>query len=560
MANKNKKKEYKSKDNSKKYKNKKFQNNDLFQKIENLFNDKQKLIFIVIFSLSTVFSLLLFDMKVSVGGDDAAYIIRAHDFVNKFSYPSFQGALYPFILSVVILIFGISLPILKFLSIIFITAHFYFFYKAFKDNIPKFILFPVLLIISVNAYLLYYGSQTYSEALFVFEQMLLFYLFFRYFITNQNETNIKNDYPKFIILGLVLFVMGLTRSVGYGAFLVVLLYFVIQKNWKSIIYTSASFFTLVFSWEFLKRIIWGVDKIQFSAQSSTLLYKHPYDKTKGKEDILGFVERFIDNSNIYISKHIFTFMGLRAERAEIVPVLTIIMYALFFIAIIWAFRKNKYLLFTGIYLSVMLGITFVMLQKLWDSSRLMIPFFPLTLLFVFSGIYYSLKNINKLKKYQILYLAIAGILFFTTFRVTTGKVQVQRKILQSNLRGNMLAGLTPDWTNYINMCKWAAKNIPKEHQVACRKPSIAFIYTSKRYYGIYKLPSNNADSLLQNLKDNNVRYVIMASLRKYETHKSKFTINTIKRYLYYIQQKYPEKIKVVHQIGREEPAILFEIK
>ena len=52
----------------------------------------------------------------------------------------------------------------------------------------------------------------------------------------------------------------------------------------------------------------------------------------------------------------------------------------------------------------------------------------------------------------------------------------------------------------------------------------------------------------------------MASLRKYEAQKTQYTINTIHRYLFYIQQKYPERIKLVKQIGTDEPAYLFEIK
>ncbi|MCK5536084.1 MAG: hypothetical protein KAI79_04610, partial [Bacteroidales bacterium] len=67
------------------------------------------------------------------------------------------------------------------------------------------------------------------------------------------------------------------------------------------------------------------------------------------------------------------------------------------------------------------------------------------------------------------------------------------------------------------------------------------------------------DDLLQNLYDNNVRYVIMANLRKYEQQKSEYTINTVRRYLFYIQRKYPFKIRQVHKIGKDEEAYLFEI-
>jgi len=111
------------------------------------------------------------------------------------------------------------------------------------------------------------------------------------------------------------------------------------------------------------------------------------------------------------------------------------------------------------------------------------------------------------------------------------------------------------------MSKWAAKNVPDNVMIASRKPNISFIYTKRRFWGIYKVPQNtHPDSLLQNLYDRNVKFVIMASLRKYEAQKTRETINTIHRYLYFIQQKYPDKIRMVKQIGADEPAYLFEIK
>jgi len=128
-----------------------------------------------------------------------------------------------------------------------------------------------------------------------------------------------------------------------------------------------------------------------------------------------------------------------------------------------------------------------------------------------------------------------------------------------SLAGNKFYGMTPDWINYIKMSQWAAKNTPDSVMIACRKPSIAFVYAKREFYGIYRITTEDPDELLQNLKDNNVRYIIMGSLRKYPNQKTQYTINTVQRYLYYIQQKYPEKIKHIQTIGADEPAYLFEI-
>ncbi|OQY00026.1 MAG: hypothetical protein B6I20_09305, partial [Bacteroidetes bacterium 4572_117] len=100
---------------------------DLFSIIDQYFTKKQNIFFKIFFAITFLFTILLFDMKVSVGGDDATYIIKAWDFLNEFKFPTFQGPLYPVLLSIFIWMFGINLPILKFISALFLLGHFFAF-------------------------------------------------------------------------------------------------------------------------------------------------------------------------------------------------------------------------------------------------------------------------------------------------------------------------------------------------------------------------------------------------------------------------------------------------
>ncbi len=131
-----------------KHKQKVKQQIDLLEQIDTFFEKNQNLLFRIFLAVSFLFTLLLFNLKVSVGGDDANYIIRAYDFIHDFKYPAFQGPLYPMILSVFVGIFGINLPILKFFSTLLLTGHFVAFYYAFKNKIPASILFSTLILIS----------------------------------------------------------------------------------------------------------------------------------------------------------------------------------------------------------------------------------------------------------------------------------------------------------------------------------------------------------------------------------------------------------------------------
>jgi hypothetical protein len=217
---------------------------------------------------------------------------------------------------------------------------------------------------------------------------------------------------------------------------------------------------------------------------------------------------------------------------------------------------------------------------------------------------------------------------------------------------NSYYGPTPDWVNYEKMSEWAGKNLPKDSLIACRKPSISYIYAKGReFYGITSLPtwsgndllnskndsatnilydysafiklsnmdrymmspflkafiSNDSlyyymfivprslensfyekykagiqdiesiknkittlkkplyavypDSLLDRLKKAKVKYVLDASIRKNPNEKSEQIINTVIRYLSFIEMKYPGIFRKISQIGNDnnEPAFLYEI-
>ncbi|MDP4207403.1 MAG: hypothetical protein Q8928_01185 [Bacteroidota bacterium] len=611
-------------------------------------------------ALTFIFSLFLFDVKVGAGGDDSAYILRAFDFVHEFKYPGYQGALYPLVLSLFISLMGIKLILLKSLSFLFMMISMYFFYKTFSGKLPQVVVGVSFILLSVNYFLLYFASQTYSEAFFLMLQALLFWYFATNFIDGSDrEIPIK----KYFLLGLFLFLLTLTKNIAYAAVAVVVGYFMLEKRWKSILYTLGGFFSFFVPFEILKRILWGSSGLQFSSQGTGLMYKDFYNQSKGKEDFAGFIQRFIDNSNLYFSKHFFKFFGFRSEALDVSPFLTIIVWVILGLALYQAFRKNKLLLFVGLYTVAMCATTFIALQAQWDQWRMIIIVFPLMLLLVFGAVYYSTKS-AKMRAYQIVFPVLAIILFFGSFGVTAKNAKTQKDILVHNLGGNVLYGLTPDWENYILMSQWAAKNTPASSFTAVRKADISFIYGGRKFYGITKVPSVTSDSLLktmtdsmvyvgirmdkilqtpvfadpafraktvgfingtfsfgdnqtvdgnvvgvyrfkaselagweerikqtgdfydvnvknwlktlpsitndyavylpdmllEKLKKDNVKYVMLASLRANPAENTGNIISTLHRFVYFIQLKYPEIFQPVYSIGNSEGAQLLELK
>lgn len=529
-----------------------------FDRLNHFFQLHQNKVIVAALLLTGLFSFLLFNFNVSLMGDDGAYIKRAYRLLHYGGFPGFQGPLYPFVLSFFIWIFGLNVTLLKALSGIFILGHLWFFYKAFRDRMPALLYIFAIVVIATNAYLVSYSSWTFSEALFMFLQAALFYYLLRY-IWEADFTSYRQLILRFLMLGLILILLAKTRSIGYGAVGAVMIFFALTRNWKNIAYTLGSFGLFYLLFKGLKGLFFGVASgIQFGGQLDRLLRVDPYNPSKGQEDLVGFIERFWGNSELYLSKHIYKFLGLRPEVLQPSTILTILTYALFALALFYAFRKNRYLLFTGIYIAVMSGITFIILQTRWDQERLILVFFPLIVPFLMSGLYYFAED-RKVRLMRVVVPLLMVLLVFSNLGRTFQKVEEHQDTFIHHLRGDDLYGLTPDWVNYVKMCRYAAENVPDSVMIACRKPNIAFIKAKREFHGIFRVNTEDPDKLLEDLKKNQVRYVIMASLRKYPNRKTKYTINTVKRYLYYIQQKYPNALQLVHRIGQDEQAYLFRI-
>ncbi|TAJ09066.1 hypothetical protein DMA11_20700 [Marinilabiliaceae bacterium JC017] len=525
-------------------------------KLNHWLRQHEKVLFWILFGTSLVFSFFLFNLRVSEGGDDSTYIIKAVNLLNNGKYPAFQGPLYPIFLSLIISITGLKLGILKLTSLVFIAITYYLFYKTFRNRIAPVLLFSTLLLLSFNSYYLYFASQTYSEAMFMAIQGWFLLSFFK-FLDQPEPLSIKKTLLLFLPITAILVFGFQTRTIGLGGLIAVVTYFLIIKDFKKAGLFFLSFLLVLAPVLVLKNIIWEID-LGSGNQASTLLYKHPYDFSQGKESITGFFQRFVDNSNLYLSKHFLKAVGLRALKAKTrIPLFTIILYLVFIKGFVSSLKEKRHLLFTGIYLAFMLGITFIVLQKIWDQYRLIIPFLPLMILFLLYSLD-KLTNVPLLRKIKGLVPALVVICGLASFGQTLSKMDLM--VLRQNFKGNKYEGYSLDWKNYLQMTEYAGTHLNEKSYTACRKPNMARIYSNgKPFYGIYRFDTTDADSLLARLKERHVSYIIMASLRKNPEVNNGQTINTIKRYMAYIAQKYPYVFELKHRIGKNEPAYLFYI-
>jgi hypothetical protein len=368
---------------------------------------------------------------------------------------------------------------------------------------------------------------------------------------------LKRDLKDWVLIAFLSLLIVLSKNIGLALVISVPVYLAINRKFISAGVYLGLFTAFYFIYKTIRDLIWTADS-PFSKQGQVFLYKNPYNFSEGKEEFWGFASRLYENTHLYLSKNLMKILHIRDVKVTTtVEIISYIVIALLLFALYRSFKKNKQIFFIGVYSAITLGVTFIILQVRWDSDRLVVLLIPFLILLLLYAIQEILLMFNK----KFLGVAVNLILvLMLVFNLKFSFGQVDILTMKKNLRGERYHGYTPDWVNYLKMSEYVGQNLPEGSLVAVRKQTMSIIFAGNLdYYSIARIPSNDPDSLLNKLKEKNVTHVIMASLRRNPNVKSEYTINTVQRYLATIERKYPGTFRPVHQIGKSEPARLFEI-
>jgi hypothetical protein len=534
------------------------QRQGLLTQLDKYFQGKRNFWFLTSCVLCLLFSVLLFDVKMSNAYDDSMYVQAgykiAHDMHNIYAA---NAPLYPMFLSIPIGIFGLKIILLKSLSVILILLNIVFLYLAFRNRVNDSVLFLVMLTVSVNSYFLYFASQTFNEAFFLFLQGALVYFMAKNYDSLAATTSIKQTWKGWLLIGFLAFLLSISKNVALLGIAAIILFLLLEKKFIQAVYAAVSFLLFRIPFQLLGNALAG--KSQYTSQSSIILQVDPYNPSKGMETLGGFVDRFFRNGALYLSRRFFQILGFQSEDSlKVNGGISVFLVLIFLVAVFFIIRnKNKILLFVSVYSAVMLAGTFTALQVQWDQPRFVMVYVPFILLVIYSGWYYMFR---KSSIGQFFLVAIACIVLGSGAFAMVDKAESNFSILKRNLSGDIYYGYTPDWINYLKMSEYCADSLPANSLVGARKAPMSFIYgRGKEFYGIATAFSDNADTILANFKENNVTHILMASLRRNPKHNDGYVINTIQRLLYPVTQKYPQKLVMVKQIGESEPAYLYKI-
>lgn len=554
-------------------------NKTLFEKIEVWgANNKKKLLFSFL-ALSLFFSFMLFNARISEAHDDALYLEGGWRYVNEFpNYFYTQNApLYVLFLGLLTKLFGFKLLLFKLINVVFSFFAVFFFFKTFYKRIPFVVFIPVMIFVSANHLIQYYASMTFTEAFYLFLQSLFFFSFFKLYDALQTDSNGSKHIKLWLMLGLFAFLIATCKSVAIVGVPVLILYFLMEKQWKNAGLALGSYLVFKIPYELIVKLVWGSQN-QFSGQSKILLLKDPYDKAAGNDDFAGFVGRFFDNCNLYLGKRFYELLGLREEYTK--PVETQLQadklqseykYLAFFVVVILLIalfkvykQKNKPFVFFALFTGAQLLLSFVILQARWDQPRIVLICMPVMLILMY---YLFYETVKKSGMGQGIYMVIVGLICVSVLMSSFKRGATNLPIVKKNLAGNIYYGYTPDWQNFLKCSEWCADSLPKNSLVASRKAPMSFVYgKGKKFFPVYSVvkrdsltQQSNPDSALTYFAQNNVTHIMVGSLRINPKVNSGDVINTVHNIIQPIMQKYPNKLKLIHTEGLSEETYVFEI-
>lgn len=552
--------------------------------------------------LAVLFSFLLFDVKISEGNDDSMYIEAAWNYAQDFTgyFYRANAPLYPMMLGVITMITGLNLIVYKIINTILFLVFIYFTYKAFSGRIPDIILFPVMILTAINSHLIFFASQTYTEVPYLALQAVFLWFFLSKYEklktgaelpANQSQNPAKEIFQngtliKFVLsVSFFLFLLTMTRNIAIGVVAGILIFFMIEKDFKLAAVTASLYAGFRLLWTFILNTVWGKGD-QYSSQWEILRMKNPYNAADGVESWSGFPVRFISNLDLYTSKRLLQIFGFRGDTAtDTWPFATLLITA-FSLWCIWKlFRINteekdsktnatenllkvstkRALILAALTFVLPFGLTLIVLQTHWETVRLVVVYLPFISMILFFGFYLLWHQGNQNRKW--LFIIPVGLILAGSTLASFKKAVSHFPVLVKNLNGDKYYGYTPDWENYLKLSEWCADNLPPEAVIAARKAPMSFVYgKGRKFFPVYSAvainPNSNLsdpDSVLAYFKQNQVTHAIAASIRTNPYVNDGIIINTIQRMLIPVAQKYPGKLKLVRQMGEEEAAHLYEI-
>lgn len=491
--------------------------------------------------LTFLFGALLFDTRLSFATDDSTYIANAISVLTNNSYPTYHGSLWPFMLAILIKLFGVKLMLFKFFSFFCMLLQQVVLYFTLRRRVAPIYTLIAMATFAVNGYILAYGSSTFSESFFMLVQTLSFWAFFRLAdrlnITVQEgrgnvsarEKRNSRAAAAWAVFGFVFLMLSITKNVALFAAPCFMLWFALRKEWKNLVFAVLVFAAFKVSYEMTVRAVYGNVT---SGQIEQLINKKHDDPAQGRENVGGFIDRYITNYGQYVSIHIYKALGLRGrdistpllfspdKMAELNPqtalkpnaALGLLFLALYALALWMSFKHNKYIFYILLYMAALSNITFL-IQTYWNQDRYMIIFLP----FLLMSLIYGIMELGRERKMPALRLGGLGLAIVILLLQVGPMLSAARKVrggFTAALGGDLYKNYEQPYKDYLETAAWAGKALPADAIVGTSRNREAAVMAGNLNYSKVNLSflnnpqMQNADSIVAQLRTQRINYLL----------------------------------------------------
>jgi 4-amino-4-deoxy-L-arabinose transferase-like glycosyltransferase len=471
--------------------------------------------FISGFSASNYFILLeiiflcvyayVFDYKVFMGGDNAEYYITGHslalgkgysniDMLNDPPANHFSPG-YPFIISIIIRIFGDSMIATQLGNGVFLAGAILLLFQIVKElTKDNKLAFVISLLTLLNAHLLFYAYITMSEIPFTFFLLLSVWLFIKTF---SRGSTLRQPYFWLLILSLIITFYIKSGGIALiGASIIILL---VNKRWYQAMILPVIFLAAYMPWYIRTENLGG------NVYAKQVQMVNPYNAAQGKLKLADYPKRFLENAGRYLSREIpsavfgYTIQDYNSKTSW-KDYLAGVLLLFFLIAGIFSLAEYKWF-----FVLTIGGFFFILLlwPPLWNGVRFMIPLIPLLLFLIVQGILFVLRKLIKKISFAKKYFQYAPFLFLL---IIPSPIAQQIKTLHIHSK----AGYYPSYDNYFKLATWCKENLPANAVIACRKPGLFYLFAHRKVTNYTY--TENGKQLIDDLKKNGVTYVVLDDL------------------------------------------------
>jgi hypothetical protein len=486
---------------------------------------------IIIFSLLFWFVYSnVFDHKPDLNGDNFAYYLLGKRLADGLGYTNATTVEltphnhfppgYPALLCVFMKTIGDDQDTLNFMNGLMMYGTLlilYFMVKRLTGSAA--LAFAASFITALNSHLLRSSTITMSEVPFLFVSMLAI-LFFIKAVEDQRELKSIWLYLSILLIAACYHTKTTAVALIGGA----AIYLALAKDWKRLAVTVGGFALVCLPW-----YIRG--KKLGSSHMGQLMQINPYKPELGNLTTSTFIERIQHNFVRYISTDIPSGILSLEVNFEKAPLSFWILGLLLIGLILWGIFKLKD--FRVMILGYIAGTMAVLLiwPDIWGGIRFILPLVPLAIFLALYGI----------KELLALVIGEKNTSFVPYIFLVFGLFYVKPiNALQEQAEQTM----SPNYTNYFEMAKWAKKNTPKDAIFSARKPDMFIYYADRLCVG--DKPSLDDKEVLDFFRKNKVDYVIIEQLGFSSTAK----------YLVPAVQKNPDKFDVVLQLPNPDTYLL----